>query len=1082
MLTRFGLRVFQAAFFTMIAQGVAVFAADEDQTASRGTTLDQTIGEDDPWTITHDVSLVSRWPTSAGAMRDDKIVADLYRPNQSGRGPAAVIINSSGGVQPHTELYYARVFARQGIASLVIDSFTPRGVLRTGDDQARVWQVQSDADAVAGFRWLAAQPWVDPQRIIIVGMSRGGVAALATVLEQYRGPLQAADIRFAAHVAITTGGCNLPPRDAKTTGAPIFLMEAELDDGTPFAPCLELADRMRAAGNTNVRVAVYPGVYHAFEYPGGISFATKDETGRKCAGRYFQDRARALFERSTGKAVASGRERQFLLESCIERGYTVGGDARVNEQATADLLQFLRDAEVIIDTEARAVVPDCATVPDGIYRRNCVRARNGWSGDIVALARAFRNPGGIARNDGLAARLFQLAADRGNAKGKWELAQMLRQGEGVARDVPKAIGLLKSSAAAGESAAMNILGLMARDGIGRGRDDAEAVGWFRKGADLRNEYSLDTLGMMYRQGRGELATDKAEVVTLFRLSAFLGNPWGRLHLAEVLETGEGTERNLARALDLYRQAASQDREPAAKRRAQEALNRLTAVPAEKSREAADHSVSTSSERRLALVIGNSNYTHIGPIPNPRNDAEDMAKLLKGLGFEVTLGIDLKRADMEDTLIRFARDIRSADTALVFYAGHGIQHQGVNYLAPIDARIEDETDLRKLINLQAMIDDLQSASRIRILLIDACRDNKGVQQLNAKLPKATREAALTRGLARIDSAEGTLVVFATQPNRVAADGKGRNSPFAQALLKHLPTPGVEIRTLLTRVRADVVASTSDKQRPELYDSLVGEFVLNTGAGAQPAATQVAGLPSSQSAPGPSPSSSPEARPTASATISPLPSPAAATSPLHETLVKRLAAYAVPANDIEREVRFFEAGGAHKAIAVSPETHHAARSVGWATSAAAEIGALEACQLLWAKPCALLVVDDKVETPNQGSPTVRDMPRTRYAGLFEPEQIPRIRPETVRRADVVGYRSAPEPKAAAFHIQGNFFIVTGAASQAEAEEQALAKCNDDPVRKGADGPCWLYAVGNQVMLPQRSVKPLSHRQTEQQQPQK
>jgi len=174
-----------------------------------------------------------------------------------------------------------------------------------------------------------------------------------------------------------------------------------------------------------------------------------------------------------------------------------------------------------------------------------------------------------------------------------------------------------------------------------------------------------------------------------------------------------------------------------------------------------------------------------------------------------------------------------------------------------------------------------------------------------------------------------------------------------------------------------------------------------------------------------------------------------------------------------VQNFEAGGAHKAIAVSPETHHTARTAGWASSAAAEIGALEACQLAHGKPCALLAVDDKVEPPNQGSPTVQDMPRIRYAGLFEPEQIPRARPETVRRADVVGYRSAPEPKAAALHLDGNLFIVKGAANQVEAEEQALAKCNAHPVRKGDEWPCWLYAVGNQVVLPQRSAKPLSRR---------
>jgi hypothetical protein len=159
------------------------------------------------------------------------------------------------------------------------------------------------------------------------------------------------------------------------------------------------------------------------------------------------------------------------------------------------------------------------------------------------------------------------------------------------------------------------------------------------------------------------------------------------------------------------------------------------------------------------------------------------------------------------------------------------------------------------------------------------------------------------------------------------------------------------------------------------------------------------------------------------------PLSGRSPLGEALLKRLAAYAVPANESERGVRFFEvAAGAHKAIAVSPETHHAASSGGWVTSAAAEIGALESCQLLWGKPCALLAVDDiMLEQGNQGSPTVRDMPRTRYTGLFNPEQIPRTRPETVRRADVVGYHSAPEPKAAALDISGDLFIVTGAASQ-------------------------------------------------------
>ena len=157
---------------------------------------------------------------------------------------------------------------------------------------------------------------------------------------------------------------------------------------------------------------------------------------------------------------------------------------------------------------------------------------------------------------------------------------------------------------------------------------------------------------------------------------------------------------------------------------------------------------------------------------------------------------------QHSVIRFARNLDKADTALVFYAGHGLQHNGINYLAPIDARIEDEADLRKLVNLQVVINDLQSAGRVRILIVDACRDNDVVQQIARRL-SPTRSSAFSRGLARIDGADGTLVAFATQPNRVAADGDGRNSPFSQALLKYLPTPGLELRTLMTRVRAEVV---------------------------------------------------------------------------------------------------------------------------------------------------------------------------------------------------------------------------------------------------------------------------------------
>jgi dienelactone hydrolase len=225
---------------------------------------------EEPWQLTRDIEIVSQWP-QRDRLHDDRITADLYRPRTEGRIPAAVVINSSGGITAHTELYYARVLARHGIAALVVDSFRPRGVRRTGDDQNRVAQTQSNADAIAGFRWLAGQSWVDPSRIIVLGMSRGGEAAYSAALEVLRRHYEASDIRFAAHVSISPGGCNLQQRDARTTGAPMFFMLGELDDGTPALPCVEYIERMRTAGNANIRWAVYPGVYHAYEWTGELA-------------------------------------------------------------------------------------------------------------------------------------------------------------------------------------------------------------------------------------------------------------------------------------------------------------------------------------------------------------------------------------------------------------------------------------------------------------------------------------------------------------------------------------------------------------------------------------------------------------------------------------------------------------------------------------------------------------------------------------------------------------------------------------------------------------------------------------------
>jgi len=232
-------------------------------------------------------------------------------------------------------------------------------------------------------------------------------------------------------------------------------------------------------------------------------------------------------------------------------------------------------------------------------------------------------------------------------------------------------------------------------------------------------------------------------------------------------------------------------------------------------------------RRIALVIGNASYLTLHYIPNPLNDAADMANALKQLGFAVTLGLDLRRTDMDDLLTRFAAEARTAETALVYYSGHGLQHMGENYLVPIDARVRDEADLRRLVRLADVIDDIAGARQNRIVILDASRDNEAGQQPVAN-PPAGQAAAFGRGLAKLADAAGTLVVSAGRPDEVTADGKGRNSPFTQALLKRMrETPGMAAKALMNAVREDVTRASGGAQRPDMAGGVADDFAFKTG---------------------------------------------------------------------------------------------------------------------------------------------------------------------------------------------------------------------------------------------------------------
>ena len=230
-----------------------------------------------------------------------------------------------------------------------------------------------------------------------------------------------------------------------------------------------------------------------------------------------------------------------------------------------------------------------------------------------------------------------------------------------------------------------------------------------------------------------------------------------------------------------------------------------------------------AERRVALVIGNSAYSDAPELRNPRNDAEDVGKALAALGFEVTTGKDLTGLQLTRMVAAFTRATQGADVALFYYAGHGIQASEQNYLIPVDAKVEDEFGLkREAVALGDVIAGMEAGARTSLVFLDACRDNPFVERLKRSLA-GNRSSSIGRGLARMDLTNSdTLLVFATAPGQVAADGVGRNSPFTTAFLANVAAPGVEIESVMKRVTASVRALTKGQQEPERLSRLSTEF--------------------------------------------------------------------------------------------------------------------------------------------------------------------------------------------------------------------------------------------------------------------
>ena len=280
------------------------------------------------------------------ACRPAQVTASLHLPAESQAPvPCMVILTSSAGVQRHREHYYAQALNEAGIAACIVDSFGGRGVRRTVADQSLVSAAQMEGDAFAALALLRKDLRIDPARVGVMGVSKGGVATLnaaIAVRRRWRGedvPL------FDLHVALCPGA-TAQHRDATTLGRPMFFMLAGKDDYTPAARAVEYAERMRAAGNRRIRVKVYGSAHHGWESIGAV-FDIRDAENWSCCRNLIEDDGRH-FVAATGQALDEPAFQAWARAHCVTRGARAGGGtAELKRRATGDLLAFLRQHDFV---------------------------------------------------------------------------------------------------------------------------------------------------------------------------------------------------------------------------------------------------------------------------------------------------------------------------------------------------------------------------------------------------------------------------------------------------------------------------------------------------------------------------------------------------------------------------------------------------------------------------------------------------------------------------------------------------------------------------------------------------------------
>lgn len=508
-----------------------------------------------------------------------------------------------------------------------------------------------------------------------------------------------------------------------------------------------------------------------------------------------------------------------------------------------------------------------------------------------------------------------------------------------------------------------------------------------------------------------------------------------------------------------------------------------------------------TERRVALILGNSAYRHAPSLPNPVNDAKAMADSLRAAGFELVGGapqIDLDRAATERAIRSFGARLAGADVGLFFYAGHGMQARGTNYLLPVSANLEKESDVRyELIDIAMVLDEMALAeSRMNIVILDACRNNPfGGRGMRAASP----------GLAQMQAPAGTIIAYATQPGAVAADGTGSNSPYTEALSKALLKPGETVFDVFNDVGITVKRNTGGVQQPWVSASPIeGRFYFlgpttvvtqpqpespaaaGAAAGADKetlfwdsikgssnrglfeaylkqfpqgtftaiAEARIAELGGMAGA-----AATAERAPVSVAALAapPVPAPAPAAPPMPAARPVDVEAIPYLSAKSRAALAIYSGLPSPKALAISTKGNYAYFSNKSNSRTADDVkrSALQYCQYRAEEPCTIYAVDDGVVM--DGKRFVPMPVEILGSGPFDPARVPFVS-ERTRKVGMVNYQRNPGHKALAVTLTGRWASVWDRDSEEEAGTAAVEKCE----QAGGKEECMLYAVNDEIVL--------------------